>query len=123
MKITLKIVAILATLIGLMAIVTGTRVLLGFFDPDYVYFETLIVYNIVMGLFSVIVGILIWLKNDKSLLLSFIITGFHIVMLLSLLTIYREIISNHSIGAMIFRSSVWVIFSSLIWKGMSKLKL
>lgn len=122
MKIIIKITAILAIVMGIMPIVTGSRVLFGYFDPGYTYYETLIVYNIVMGIVSVIVGILILLKNKKSLLLSYIITGFHIIVLLSLLTIFRDIISNHSIEAMIFRSSVWTLFSFLIWKAMSNYK-
>ncbi len=116
MKIVIKIAAIFAVIIGLLAVVTGSRVLLGLFDPGYQYFTLLIVYNIIFGLISIAAGILIWRKNSKALLLSYIITGFHIIVLILLLTIFREIISIHSIEAMAFRSVIWIIFSLIVWK-------
>jgi hypothetical protein len=120
MKIVIKIVAILAAIIGLMAIVIGSRVLLGFSDPGYPHFPTLIIYNIFMGVVSVIAGIFIWRRNKKSLLYSAIITGLHVIVLLSLVTIFRDIISDQSIGAMSFRSTAWILFSLLIWRGIPK---
>ena len=63
MKIVMKIVAVLATIIGIMAVVTGSRVLTGMFDPGYNYFTELISYNVTMGAVSVIAGIYIWQKK------------------------------------------------------------
>lgn len=122
MKIVIKIVAVLAVIIGLLAAVTGTRVLLGLFDPDYQYFTILISYNIIMGLVSIAAGILIWRRNVKALILSYTITAFHIAVLLLLITIFSDIISIHSIGAMTFRSVAWIIFSMIVWKSNPKTK-
>ncbi|MBL1213308.1 MAG: hypothetical protein HND52_08130 [Ignavibacteriae bacterium] len=122
MKIVLKITAVLAAAIGIMAIVTGSRVLFGFFDPGYPYFTSLIIYNIIMGSVSVFAGIYIWRQHSRALLYACIIGGLHILVLLSLLTIFNDVISNHSIGSMTFRSAAWIIFSLVVWKGYSRIE-
>lgn len=119
MKIIIRIVAILAAIMGLMAVVTGARVLLGVFDPGYQFFISLIVYNIIIGVVSIITSIYIWRNNKTRLLLSKVITGLHLTVLLLLITIFSEIISNHSIGAMAVRSVAWIIFSVIIWRSNS----
>ncbi len=44
--------------IRIMATITGSRVLLGIFNPGYNYYTPLISYNIVMGLVSIFAGVL-----------------------------------------------------------------
>jgi hypothetical protein len=122
MKTIIRIVAVLAAIVGIMAVITGSRVLLGFFDPGYQYFTTLILYNVIMGAVSVIAGIFIWQRNNKALLFASTISSFHIIVLIMLLTVFSDVISGQSINAMIFRSVAWVIFSIIIWKGNSELK-
>ncbi len=121
MKIVIRIIAVLASIIGIIAAINGSRVLLGSFDPGYQYFTTLIVYNITLGLVSVIAGVLIWKRLNTALLLSFFIAGAHIIVLLLLITIFSDVISDHSVNAMTFRSVAWIIFSIVIWKGESQL--
>jgi len=116
MKIIMRIIAVLASIIGIMAAITGSGVLLGMFDPGYQYFLTLIVYNITMGLISVIAGVLIWQRFYSALILSSFITGAHIIVFLLLKTIFSDVISDHSVNAMAFRSVAWIIFSIVIWK-------
>ena len=120
MKIVIRIVAVLAAIIGTMAVVTGSRVLIGIFDPGYQYFTELVSYNVIMGAVSVIAGILIWRKNSKALLFAYFITGAHIIVFLLLKTAYSDVISDHSINAMTFRSIAWTIFTVIIWKSISK---
>lgn len=122
MKIIVKIVAVLAAIMGIMPTITGSRVLLGMFDPGYQYFTALIVYNIILGIFSVIAGIFIWQGKSKAPILSFIITVSHIIVLLLLLTIFNDIIADKSINAMTFRSVIWIVFSVIVWKGNSVLE-
>lgn len=122
MKIIIKIVAVLAAIMGIMPTITGSRVLLGMFDPGYQYFTALIVYNIILGIISVIAGIFIWQGKSKALLLSFIITVSHIIVLLLLLTIFNDIIADKSINAMTVRSVIWIVFSVIVWKGNSVLE-
>ena len=122
MKYLNKAVAVIAIIIGSMAVITGLRVIGGFFDPGYQYFLTLVSYNVIMGAVSVIVGIYIWLQNRNALIYSGIITAAHIIVLLLLLTIFSDVISDHSIGAMLFRSVVWIIFTLVVWKGKTKVQ-
>ena len=60
MKTTIKIVALLAMAIGIMAVITGLRVIGGFFDPGYTYYLSLVSYNVIMGAVSVSAGIFIF---------------------------------------------------------------
>ena len=119
MKIAIKIIAVLASIIGIMATITGSRVLLGMFNPGYEYFTALIVYNIIMGLVSLFAGVLIWKKNGKAFLVASLITTAHIIVFLLLKTVFSDIISNHSVNAMTFRSVIWIIISIIVWKGNS----
>ena len=119
MKIVIKIIAVLASFIGIMATITGSLVLLGLFDPGYDYFTSLIAYNIIMGLVSLFAGVLIWKRNSKALLVASIITVGHIVVYLLLKTVFSDIISDHSVNAMTFRSVFWIILSIIVWKGNS----
>jgi len=120
MNILMKIIAVLAATMGLMAVVTGSRVLLGLFDPGYQYFTSLIVYNVTMGFISIVAGWFIWKQKNEALFLAYFITGAHIIVFLLLKTVFNDIISIHSVNAMTFRSVVWIIFTVIIWKGNSK---
>ena len=122
MKIIHKIIAVLAAIIGLMAVVTGSRVLLGLFDPGYKYFLALVTYNVFMGVVSIVVAIFVWRRSSKAFLFSGVIASFHVIVLLLLVTVFSNIISDHSINAMIFRSVIWIIFTFIIWKVNSVLK-
>ncbi len=121
MKIIIRIIAVLASIIGIMAAINGSRVLLGMFDPGYEYFTTLIIYNVIMGLVSLLAGVLIWKRNSKALLIASFITGAHIIVFLLLKTVFSDVISDHSVNAMTFRSIAWMIFSVVIWKVNSQL--
>ena len=111
-----KIVAGLAFLLGLMAVITGTRVLLGAFIPDYTVLPVLVIYNVLAGIVSIIAGILIWKKHQLAVLLSGIIAASHIGVLISLLTIFNTIVAQASIKTMIVRSVVWIIFFLIVKK-------
>ncbi len=122
MKIITKILSVVAVIIGLMAVVVGTRVLFGVFDPGYQYYTSLISYNIILGIVSIITAFLIWKRNGKALLFSGIITGLHFSVLISLLTIFSDIISDHSVKAMTFRFVIWLVITIVLWKLNPKLK-
>ena len=121
MKILINIIAVLAAIVGTMAVITGSRVLLGLFNPDYEYFTGLLVYNVIMGLVSIVTGVLIWKRNSNAYLISLIIAIAHIVVFILLITAFSDVISDHSVNAMTFRSVIWLIFSFVIWKGNSQL--
>lgn len=123
MNILVKIVAVLAVIIGIPTVITGSKVLLGVFDPGYQYFTLLIVYNIIMGIISVITGALIWMKNRKALFYSYIITSAHALVFISLATIFSDIIASRSMEAMAFRFAAWAIISIIVWKSHKKDRL
>jgi len=117
MKITIrKIVAGIAILLGLTSVVVGTRVLMGWFDPGYVTFPLLIIYNVIMGLVSILAGIFIWKNHKSAFEISGLITIGHIAVLVSLVTVFGNIIALQSIHAMIFRSVIWIlILLTILW--------
>ncbi|PIQ08413.1 MAG: hypothetical protein COW71_11915 [Ignavibacteriales bacterium CG18_big_fil_WC_8_21_14_2_50_31_20] len=119
MKILIKIIAVLAAIIGIMAVITGSRVLLGLFDPGYQYFTVLVSYNVIMGFVSIVAGILIWKDSAKYKPLTYFITSAHIIVFLLLIIVFSDVISDHSISAMTFRSVAWIIFSLIVWKSKS----
>ncbi len=114
MKILVKIIAVIAAAIGIMAVFVGSRVLLGLFDPGYQYFTTLVSYNVIMGAVSVFAGILIWTKNSKALLTAYIILGAHFIVLILIMTVFGDVISDHSVSAMTFRVSVWIVLTAAL---------
>ncbi len=103
-----RIVAGVAFVVGLMTTITGTRALTGSFDPGYTSFPILIGYNVFMGIVSVVTAYFIWSKHKLALLFSGIITAGHIAVLISLLTVFNDIIAHQSIKAMIVRTVIWV---------------
>ncbi len=111
-----KPIAVIAALMGVLPVITGTRVLSGSFDPGYATFITLITYNILMGLVSVAAGYFIWTKTKQALLFSGFVAGGHILVLLSLLTVFNDVIATQSIKAMTFRSVVWIVIFLFVRK-------
>ena len=55
-----KVAAILALFIGLMSIFAGSKVLLGIDTKPYTILIWLVIYNIVLGVISVLTSLLIW---------------------------------------------------------------
>ena len=115
-KLVLKILASIASLIGLMSVVTGIRVLTNTFDPGYITFPALITYNVIMGLISIMAGYLIWKNNKGAIRLSVYILIGHISVLLSLLTVFNDIVAEQSIKVMLFRSVIWVVIIMIVSK-------
>ena len=115
-NIFIKVAAGVAFLIGLMAAITGTRVLTGSFDPGYSVLTWLVIYNVSMGIVSILAGVLIWKEKANAQVLSGIITIGHISVLISLLTIFSSVAATSSIKAMIFRSVIWIVIFLVVRK-------
>lgn len=113
-KIGLKITASIAILIGVISFVTGSRVLIGSFDPGNTTFRVLIYYNVIMGLISILAGYLIWKNHKNALSLSCFITIGHLVVLLLLKIVFNDVIAQESVMAMLFRSSIWVVIATSV---------
>lgn len=102
-----RIASILALIIGLMAVVAGGRVLLGK-DPGYYVINWLVLYNYTIGILAVFVAApLIWSNHRYAMPAATGIFGLHVLVMLILLSGYREVVAPDSIVAMSLRISVW----------------
>jgi hypothetical protein len=110
-----KIAALLAFIIGGMAIFAGGQVLLGK-DPGYYVINWLPIYNFTLGLVSFfITGLLIW-RGSKYALSAVIGTlSLHAVVMAILQTGYRTIVAPDSIRAMTIRLIAWLIILALMF--------
>ena len=106
--------AIMAFVIGAMAVFAGGKVLLGQM-PDYYVIDWVPVYNFSVGLITAAVtAIVIW-KNSKLALPTAIATlSSHSIVMIVLQTAYRDIVAPDSIQAMTIRIIVWIIILILL---------
>jgi hypothetical protein len=118
-----KIAAILAIIIGAMAIAAGGQVLLGKVQ-DYYVIDWVPVYNFAAGVISVfITTVLIW-KNHKYALPAAIITLLaHGLVMAILQTAYKDVVAIDSIVAMTVRITAWLIILGLMWFQKRKIKV
>ena len=109
-----KIAAVLAFIIGAMAIFAGGQVLLGKV-MDYYVIDWLPVYNLIAGLVSSFVtAILIWKGSKYAMSAAVGIFAVHGIVMLVLQTAYRDLVAPDSIKAMIVRLVVWSIILTLM---------
>ena len=109
-----KIAAVLAFIIGAMAIFAGGQVLLGKI-MDYYVIEWLPIYNFSVGLISsFITAILIWRGSKFAMPAGIGTFAIHGTVMLILLTAYRDLVAQDSIKAMTVRMVVWLIILALM---------
>jgi hypothetical protein len=110
-----RIGAVLAFMIGIMAVVAGGRVLLGQ-EPGYYVIAWLPVYNFLAGLVSAtLTTALLWRNHRLSMPLSLATLALHTIVMLVLLGAYRGVVAPDSLVAMTLRITVWVIISALLF--------
>jgi hypothetical protein len=116
MKINLnKVAAVLAFIIGAMAVFAGGQVLLGNL-PDYYVINWLPVYNYTIGILTVFVtAILIWSRHKLAMPAAIATFGIHTLVMLILQTSYREVVAIDSIVAMTVRMTVWIIILAMLY--------
>jgi hypothetical protein len=106
--------AILAFVIGAMAVFAGGRVLLGIL-PDYYVIDWLPTYNFVMGLVAVFFAyFVIWKHSRYSIPVAAATFGVHAIVMLVLQTAYRQVVAIDSIVAMTVRLVFWTIILGLL---------
>ena len=114
-----KIAAVLAFIVGMMAIFAGGRVLLGT-DPGYYVIDWLPVYNFVLGVLTVgVAAVLIWKNSRYAWPTAVAILSAHVLVMLSLLTAYRDVVARDSLVAMTVRIVVWLIILAFTCRGES----
>lgn len=110
-----KIAAILAFIIGAMAIFAGAQTLLGK-DPGYYVINWLLLYNYTAGILTVfITAFLIWIHSRFAMPAALGTFGLHALVMLLLQSVYRSVVAPDSIRAMTVRLVVWGIILGLLF--------
>ncbi len=109
-----KIAAMLAIIIGIMAIRVSTKALRGW-QPGWKVFLWLPMYNLVMGILSLIPAILLWMHHPYALTASLVIFATHTVIFVLLLSIFRAKVARQSVRAMAFCVATWLVILVLFW--------
>ena len=116
-RLTQKVLSLIAVIFGLVTIFAGTRVLMGS-DPGYEVFLPLLLYNTVMGAVYIAAGITMWVNLNRGKYAAVTMFAFNIFVLGIVGYLYAEesSIAVESVRAMTFRTIVWfVIFLGLTW--------
>jgi len=112
-----RVLALAAALFGLATIIAGVRVFAGF-DPGYIVFRPLLIYNTAMGIAYVAAGIIAWrsLDRGKYAAATIFILNFLVLSAIGFLYKVGSAVAIDSIRAMTFRTVVWfVLFIGLAW--------
>lgn len=110
-----KIAAVLAFIIGAMAVFAGAQPLLGK-DPGYYVINWLLLYNYTAGILTVfITAFLIWTHNRFAMPAALGTFGLHALVMLLLQTAYRGVVAPDSLRAMTVRLVVWGIILGLMF--------
>ncbi len=110
-----KIAAILAFIIGAMAVFAGAQVLLGN-DPGYYVINWLPIYNYTAGILTVfITAILIWRRSKLAWFAAITTFSIHTLVMIILLTGYKDVVAVDSIRAMTIRMIAWAIILVLMF--------
>jgi hypothetical protein len=103
-----KIAAVPAFIIGAMAVVAGGQVLFLGKQMDYFVINWLPVYNFIAGLVTVsVTSVLIWKGSRYGMFAAIATFIAHAVVMLVLLTVYKDVVALDSIMAMSVRLTVW----------------
>ena len=115
MNVINKIAAVLAWIIGAMAIFAGGQVLLGKVS-DYYVIGWLPVYNFMIGLVTFFfTAVMIWRNSRWSRSLAIATLIAHAVVMIILLTMYKDVVAQDSLMATTVRNSVWFIILALLF--------
>jgi len=104
-----RLAALLALVIGLLTVVEGGIVLLGFETKPYPVLPWLLRYNVAMGFVSLAAGHGLWREQRWAETLSRIIRTCHGAVFLWLvgMDLLGMTVAMNSIGAMLFRTAIW----------------
>lgn len=110
-----QVAAVLALVIGVMAIIAGGQVLFLGRDPGYYVIDWLVVYNFSVGVLSVGAAAWIWFRSRRARSVAAIVLVAHATVMLTLLAAYRAVVAPDSLVAMTIRLSVWAIIAWLLY--------
>lgn len=110
-----KIAAVLAFIIGAMAVFAGVKVLLGN-DPGYYVINWLPIYNYTAGILTVfITAILIWCGGKLGWFAGVTTFIAHTLVMIILQSAYNDVVAVDSIRAMTIRMIAWAIIQGLMF--------
>ena len=113
------IAAILALLIGIMSVISGSKVLLGIDIKDYTVLNWLVIYNVIYGAISILVAYFIWKnKSIAKKIIVFILASHTFITIY--LYFFNESVALESIKAMSFRIGIWILIYLLTYKKFNK---
>ncbi len=115
----MRIAALLALIIGIMSVISGSLVLLNYTVPNYNVLNWLVIYNVILGGISAVVSILIWNSTKSARKVIPVILILHILVLAYLYFFIQEV-ALESIKAMSFRVSIWAVVLLLAYKKNNK---
>ena len=104
-----RVAAAVGALFGALAVLAGSRVLIGLDVPDYVVLPWLVWYNVGAGLFGVAVAIGVWLGRSWATTAAVALAAAHGAVLTVLIVLRGGgvALANDSLGAMTLRTLVW----------------
>ncbi len=110
-----KTAAVLAFIIGAMAIFAGGQVVLLGKIMDYYVIDWVPVYNFILGLTSAFfTAIVIWKGCKVALPAAMVTLASHVTVMLIIQTAYADVVASDSTKAMIIRISAWLIILALM---------
>ena len=105
-----KLPAILGIIVGFLSIMAGSKVLLGISSPNYIVLHWLVVYNVSLGVVSVVAGAGLWRLSPWAISLAGLVAISHgfVLAVLIVFFISDKSVAHQSVLAMLFRTTVWV---------------
>lgn len=116
-KIFPKIAAFPAAGLGVMAVIAGSKVLLGLSIPDQIVHTWLVAYNVLVGVVSLVAAVGMFLGKSWGSLLAKVITAAHLLVLVIVLTMLLTTgnVEPKSVIIMTVRAGVWAGILLLLW--------
>ena len=111
-----RIAALLALVIGLLTVMEGSIVLLGLETKPYPVLPWLLRYNVAMGFVSLAAGHGLWREQKWAWTLSRIVLACHgaVFFVLAGMYLFGKTVAVQSIGAMLFRTGIWIGINYMI---------
>lgn len=110
-----RIAAVLAFVIGALAVVAGGQVL-GGWQPGYTVIGWLPVYNLGAGLVGCALAVFVfWPGRSESRWVALVLLGAHTLVALTLVIGYRGVVAPDSLVAMAIRLVVGGAVAALVW--------
>jgi hypothetical protein len=106
-----KTASVIAVIFGVLTLVASSRILYLGSDPGYVVFMPLLIFNHIMGVCYLIAGYLIWRNSQQGKMGALVVFLLNLIVLLTIFVVYLKGsgVATDSLGAMTFRTIVWLL--------------